>query len=161
MSVTVTVTNTTDAVVNIPELYAQLAASGAAGSSLTFTRSMAEMDMLIGLKTLVSAGTVTVDMDPSSDNLPGPGVPQMQFGTSTAMSVASIAIVTQAVTFQMAYDASVTPNVQLTVVEGSATDFKANVYVRSLTHTGFTIALDVTTAGAGGHTCTVSWKSTY
>ena len=156
---TVTVTNTTDASLNVSDIYTTLNASGDAGDAVTFTRSQAQLDSMQALKTLLNAGSVTVDVVPSTDNEPGMSIPTEQFGTVGSLAVSGVAIVTSAVTFPFPYDSTVTPNVSLTVVQGTAQDFKANTYVRSLTHTGFTIALDVTTAGAGGHVTSVNWSA--
>src|SRR5580692_902737 len=100
MSLTVTLTNTTNDTVQLTELYAYVGPLG----TLTFSRSQAELDKLIALKTLINAGTLTIDIDPSSTNLPGPSIPFEQYGTVTGLDISDVAIVTQAVVFGIPYD---------------------------------------------------------
>lgn len=149
MSLNVTITNTSDSRIKLEDLYMYLGPSGADNDAVTVQRTMSQLDRMEALKTLVNAGTVTVDIVPSSDNFPGPSIPQVQSGVAAGLDVSDTQVITQAVSFPIAYDSTVTPNVSLTVVQGSTTTFKARTYVRSLTHTGFTIALDVTTPATG------------
>lgn len=159
---TVTITNLTSARVPLDEIYANLAPANAAGDSLTIERTAAQLDSMDGLKALVKASTVSVDWTNSSDDVDILSTPAEQHGLKTGLAVDSIAVVTSVVTFAEAYDSSVVPVVTASIVQGASTDWQGQVYIRSVTYAGFTIALDVTDAAAsGGATCSVSWSATY
>jgi|HubBroStandDraft_6_1064221.scaffolds.fasta_scaffold425937_2 hypothetical protein len=162
MSTSVTITNTTDAELQISEIYSQLGPAGSPTASLTFTRSVAELDSMVALKTLVFNGTVTVVVTESTDNVDILSIPLEQHGNVGTLAVDSVAVVTHAVTFANAYPVGVSPVITFGVQQGTHTDWKAGVYARSVTNTGFTLALDVTTqSGTSGEKGSVNWVASY
>lgn len=148
MSITFKVTNLTTSTVSLTDLYTTIGSSAGDEPSVTVTRSMSEIDRMLALKALVAAGTVAVDFLNSSDNADAMSVPMEQHGVISQVSVISATVVTPtAVTFGTAFHSAVVPLMHLTVVQNArATTFKATPYVRSLSNTAFTLALDVTTA---------------
>lgn len=159
---TVTITNLTDERLPLDEIYANLAASGEDGDSLEIQRTAAQLDAMDGLKALVSAGDISVDWVNGDDDVDLLTAPGEQHGLKTGLAITSIAVVTSAVTFAEPFATGVTPVVTASIVQGASTDWQGQVYIRSVTNTGFTIAVDVTdAAAAGGATCSVSWSATY
>lgn len=156
---TVVVTNLSASEVSLDDMYANLGAAGSSTASLTFTASAAALDRMDALKALLNAGTVSVSVTRSSDDIDFLSAPIEQHGVSGNLAVDAVAVVTSAVTFPKAF--AVAPKLTLTVVQGATTNFKANVYARSVTASGFTIALDVTTAGTASGVCTVHWTAVY
>ena len=150
MSLTVTVTNLSSSAVSLDDLYMSLGPAGAANDSVTFTRSSAQLDLMESLKALLSAGTVDVDIVHSADDVDLMSGSITQTGVISGVSVNSAAVVTSAVVFDAPFHSSVVPNVRATISQRSgATTFKAGLYLRSIDNTGFTAALDVTTAISG------------
>lgn len=148
MSIAVTITNLTAATLAIDELYCHLGAAGSSTASLTIVRSNAQLDSMDGLKALKNAGSVSVSMVESADNAALGTTGENQSGVITGVAVTSTGVVTSAVTFPQAYGA--TPNVTATAVQtASGTTWRGTLYLRSISTTGFTAALDVTTADAG------------
>jgi hypothetical protein len=159
---TVTIKNLTSARLPLDEIYANLEAKDLPGDTLVIERTAAQLDAMDALKTLVSAGSVSVTWTNASTDVDALSVPGEQHGTKTGLLVDGVAVVTSAVTFAKAFATGVTPVVTASIVQGAATDWQGQVYVRSVTNTGFTIALDVTdAAAAGGATCSVTWSATY
>lgn len=160
--VTLVITNLTSETLDLSELYAEVGPAGSSNAALTVTRSVAQLDSMPALQKLLADGDVSVVATNSTDNSDLFSVPMEQHGVSAALAVDGVAVVTATVSFAKAFPSGVTPNVKLQVVQGVVTNFKATPYVRALTNTGFTIALDVTTAsGTGGATCTVHWQAAY
>jgi hypothetical protein len=146
MSVSMTITNTTAATIQLTELYTEVGPTGTANASVTVTRALADIDRMIALKTLLNAGSVTIDLVQSSDNPGVMSIPATQYGTAANMSVIATGNVTQAVVFPDAYDASATPNVMVCLSKQSnATTIVAGVAAQAITNTGFTAVLDVST----------------
>jgi len=145
MSVTMTITNTTAATIQLSELYTEVGPTGTANASVTVTRAVADIDRMVALKSLLNAGSVTIDLVQSTDN---PGVMSIptQYGTAANMSVIATGNVTQAVVFPDAYDASATPNVMVCLSkQANATTIVAGASAQAITNTGFTAVLDVST----------------
>lgn len=149
MSLTVTVTNLTDEAVSLDDMYMSLGAADSDTESITFTRSASQLDEMDALKALVAAGTVSIDLEHSADDVDLMSGDVGQHGIVSDLSVNSATIVTSAVVFDVPFKDGVTPNVRTTIVQASSTAFKAGVYLRSVDNEGFTVALDVTTASSG------------
>lgn len=144
MSISVAITNLTSATLPVDELYANLGAHGSSTATLTITRSSAQLDSMSGLKALVAAGSVSVVLTPSADNN-ALGEESVTLHGNASLVVSSAAVVTSAVTFAQPF--ATAPDVVCGVMQnGTSTTFKATPYARSVTTTGFTAALDVTTA---------------
>jgi hypothetical protein len=159
---TVVVTNLTSSDLTLGELYVTLGPTGSSNASYTFTRTAAQLDMMDELKALLHAASVSVSITKASTDSDLMTLSIDQHGTSPALAVDAIAIVTSAVTFPKPFALGVTPKIQLTIVQGAVTDWAAQAYIRSVTNTGFTIALDVTDASATpATTATVNWSATY
>src|SRR5580704_6740785 len=142
MSTTIVVTNNTAAPVTLTELYSVVDAS----STLTFTASVAQLDRMPALAGLVLAGTVSVSLTDSADNVDALSIPIQTKGRITGIDVTAIAKVATVVTFAKPFATSVVPWIVFGVVQNTSTAFKAKPYAYNITNTGFTAALDVTTA---------------
>lgn len=160
MSVTVVVTNLTASPVDLSDVYITLGAAGSTTESATFVRSAAEIDGMNNLKALLHAGTVSCSVTQSSDNADILSVPLEQHGVSGNLAVDAVAVVTSVITFTKPFP--VAPKVFTQIVQGVSPNeaWKGVCYVRSVTTTGFTIALDVTSAEAtAGSVATVNWMA--
>jgi hypothetical protein len=149
MSLTVTVTNLTDAPVSLDDMYMSLGESGSATESITIKRSAAQLDAMDALKALVSAGSVSVDITHDASDVDLLSGAIEMYGVISSLSVNSTGVVTSDVVFATPFANGVTPRVTASIVQGSVTTFQAGLYLRSVSNTGFTAALDVTTAVAG------------
>lgn len=159
---TVTIKNLTSARLPLDEIYANLAPQNADGDTLTIQRTAAQLDAMEGLKALVNAASVSVTWTNATSDVDMLSIPAEQHGTKTALAVDAVTVVTSAVTFAKAYASGVVPVVTASILQGANTDWTGQVYVRSVTNTGFTIALDVTSASVtGGATASVTWDATY
>ena len=157
---TITITNLTSSRLPLDEIYANLGPAGSTSASLDIERSAAQLDAMDGLKALVAAGSVSVSIAQSSDNVDLLSQESEQHGLKTGLAIDAIAVVTSAVTFAEPFAVGVTPVVTGSIVQGASTDWQGQLYIRSITRTGFTIALDVTdAAAAGGATCSVTWSA--
>ena len=144
MSISVAITNLTAATLPVDELYANLGPNGSATQTLTIVRSSAQLDSMDGLKALVALSKVSLVLTPSSDDTAIGEFPPDQHG-SVSMSAASVAMVTSAVTFTTAYLTA--PTVVCGVTQdASSSTVRGAAYATLVTTTGFTAALDVTTA---------------
>jgi hypothetical protein len=160
MSVSVVITNLAATSTRINELYATLGAAGSATAAITISRSVAQLDSMLELKSLVNAATVSVVATNSADNADILSIPMEQHGVTSAMSVAVATEVTLAVVFPKAYPAGVVPVVTGTVNKSLGLLSRSTLYIQSITNTGFTVALDVTTLQAAS-TVAVNWVATY
>ena len=160
MSVSLTITNLAAVATPVTEAYVVLGATGATNDAITIERSVAELDSMRGLKSLVDAGTVSVNVVQSSDNVDLMSIPLEQHGVEAGMSVNAIAVVTAAVVFAEPFPAGVKPVMQICVDKTDGPTSKSEVYVENVTNLGFDIKLDVATA-AGGLTVDVNWAATY
>jgi len=159
MSVSVVITNLTSNPVNISELYVTLGAAGSTTAAITIVRSVAQMDSMIALKGLVNAATVSVVATNSADNADILSIPMEQHGVAAAISVAAVAEVLTVVTFPKAFPVGAVPVIAVTVDKSLALTSRSAVYAQTITNTGFTIALVVTTSQAS--TVGVNWSATY
>ena len=158
MSVTLLITNLTAATVNLSDIYSEIGAAGLANDHVTITRSAGQIDDMSYLKALVAAGTVSVSLVQSSDNSDILSLPIEQHGTATLLAVDAATVVTSAVTFDKPFPS--VPVIVLGIRRGTHTDWKAQVYQQSVTASGFTIALDVTTqSGTAGEKGSVCWMA--
>lgn len=159
MSVSVVITNLTAANLTINELYTTLGPAGASNAAVTISRSVAQLDSMNETKTLLNAGSISVVPTESADNADLISIPLEQHGVKTGLSVNATGLVTSAVTFAKAFPVGTTPVVTGTV-DLNGTTARATLYISSITNTGFTIDLDVTTLQAG-QTVKVNWVATY
>lgn len=160
MSVSVTITNLASTPTPVQEAYVVLDAAGGDSDAITIQRSVAELDSMRALKTLVDAGTVSVVPVQSSDNVDLLSVPLEQHGVATGLDVSAVTEVTEAVAFTKAFPTGVTPVVTCTVDKTNGPVSRSTVYVENVTNAGFDIKLDVTTLEAAA-TVDVSWTAVY
>lgn len=160
MSVSVVITNLSASAIHINELYTNLGAAGSANESVTVQRSVAELDSMNEVKTLLNAGTISVVPTQSADNTDLLSIPLEQHGTVTGVSVNAVAEVVTAVTFPKAFPSAVVPKVYVTVNKSTALLSRSTAYVQAVTNAGFNLALDVTTAQAG-QVVSVNWMAVY
>jgi hypothetical protein len=144
----------------VTEAYVVLGAAGAANEAVTIERSVAELDSMRGLKTLVDAGTVSVSPVQSSDNVDLMSIPLEQHGQVAAIDVASVALVTATVTFDEPFPTGIVPNVTLTLDKTNGADARGEIWVQDVDNTGFDYYYDVTTL-MGASTNELNWKATY
>lgn len=157
--ITVVVTNTTNAALEIQDLYTTLGASGASDASVTFTASVAQIDSMTGLKQALNAGQVTVTLTASSDNVDFLSIPIEQHGKIASVATTSVAIVNTALTFPKAFAAAPTvfvtldkTNMGAAVVDGA--------WVDTVTASGCNVKVNVTTA-ATSTSVAVNWMAVY
>jgi hypothetical protein len=160
MSVSVTITNLAAVATPVTEAYSVLGATGATNDAITIERSVAELDSMRGLKALVDAGTVSVDVLQSADNVDLMSIPLEQHGVEAGITVNAVAVVSTAVAFAEPFPAGVVPVVQLTVNKTDGPASRSAAYAENVTNAGFDLELDVTTA-AGGLTVDCMWSATY
>lgn len=149
MSLTVTVTNLTGSALPLNDMYMSLGAAGTSTESITFTRSAAQLDAMEALKALWHAGSVSVGITRSVDDVDVISVALEQHGVISSVSVNEQAVVATPVVFSKAFSSGVVPTVRATIVQSSTTAFQAGLYLRSVVNTGFTAALDVVTEDDG------------
>lgn len=159
MSVSVVITNLTASPVHINELYTTLGASGSSSAAMTIARSVAQLDSMLELKSLLNAGTVSVVATNSADNADLISIPMEQHGVQAGLSVNAVALVTQAVTFAKPFPVGVVP-VVVGNVDLNSTTSRSTLYIQDITNTGFNIKLDVTVLHAG-QTVKVNWQAAY
>lgn len=159
MSISVKVTNLSSSVVSLDDIYVNLGASGASSDNITFARSMAELDSMQNLKKLVDAGTVSVVLTASADNVDILSVPIEQHGASTTVDADVVQANDVAVTFPKAYPASTTPRVLVSLDITAAPNARGAAYVKTVTNTGFTAVIDITTQGGATTTAKVLWAA--
>jgi len=160
MSVAVTITNLASVATPVTEAYVVLGAAGAANDSITIERSVAELDSMRGLKSLVDAGTVSATPVQSSDNVDLLSVPLEQHGVEAAVDVSAVAEVLSVVTFAEPFPTGIVPVVTCVPDKTNGTAARGTCYIQSVSNTGFTIAYDVTTLEAAS-THDINWKATY
>ena len=160
MSVAVTITNLASSQTSIPELYVVLDATGGANDSITVERSVAELDMMRGLKELVDAGTVNVSPVQSASNVDLMSIPLEQHGAVAGLDVGSVALLTATVTFDEPFPAGVVPVVTAMLDKTNGPDCRCEVWAQAVTNTGFDYYVDVTVADTGA-TADLMWKATY
>jgi len=160
MSVTVTITNLAATPTPISEAYVVLDAAGGANDSIDIQRSVAELDSMRALKTLVDAGTVSVSPVQSSDNVDLMSIPLEQHGQVAALDVNAVALLTATVTFAEPFPTGVTPVVTLCLDKSNGAAARGEIWVQAVTNAGFDYYYDVTTNDAG-NTNDLNWKATY
>jgi len=160
MSVAVTITNLAAVATPVTEAYVVLGAAGAANDSITIERSVAELDSMRGLKSLVDAGTVSVDAVQSSDNVDLMSIPLEQHGLEAGIDVNAVAVVTTGVVYPEPFPTGVIPVVTLTLDKTDGPAARGATWVLNVTNLGFDLVYDVTTADAG-LTNDCGWKATY
>lgn len=160
MSVSVTITNLAAVATPVTEAYVVLGATGAANDAITIERSVAELDSMRGLKTLVNAGTVSVDIVQSADNVDLMSVALEQHGVVTALDVNGLALLTATVTFAEPFPTGVVPVVTAVLDKTNGPDARCEVWAQTVTNAGFDYFVDVTTIDAGA-TVDLMWKATY
>lgn len=160
MSVSVLITNLTANKVTINELYTTLGAAGSATAAVTISRSVAQLDSMLELKALVNAATVSVVATNSADNADLLSIPMEQHGVVPLVSVAVATEVLSVVTFAKPFPAGVVPVVTVTIDKSLGLLSLGNAYVQSITNTGCTIALVVTTLQAAS-TVQLNWQASY
>jgi len=160
MSVAVTITNLAAVATPVTEAYVVLGAAGAANDSITIERSVAELDSMRGLKSLVDAGTVSVDAVQSSDNVDLMSIPLEQHGLEAGIDVNAVAVVTTGVVYPEPFPTGVIPVVTLTLDKTDGPAARGAAWVLNVTNLGFDLVYDVTTADAG-LTNDCGWKATY
>jgi hypothetical protein len=160
MSVSVVITNLAATPTKINELYTTLGAAGSATAAVTIDRSVAQLDSMPELKSLLDAGTVSVAATQSSNNEDILSLALEQHGVSTPMSVAVATEVLLPVVFPKPFPVGVVPVMTCSVNKSLGLTSRSTVYVQSITNAGFTIALDVTTLQAAS-TVAVNWVATY
>jgi len=147
MSVSTLITNLTTGPVRINELYTTLGPAGSSNAAITITRTVAQLDAMDSLKALLSAGTVSAVPTKSSDNADIMSVPLEQHG-AVGMTVQATGEVLTPVVFASPYPVGVKPVVVGRLDKTGVTAARGQLYVQSITNTGFTFSLDVTTAVA-------------
>jgi hypothetical protein len=160
MSVSVTITNLAAVATPVTEAYVVLGAAGATNDAITIERSVAELDSMRGLKTLVDAGTVSVDAVQSSDNVDLMSIPLEQHGIEAGVDVSAATEVTTAVVFAEPCPTGVTPVITLTADKTAGPLARGGLYTENVTNLGFDLQYDVTTLEAAS-THDISWKATY
>lgn len=160
MSVSVVITNLTAANLTINELYTTLGPAGASNAAVTISRSVAELDSMNETKTLLNAGSISVVPTESADNADLISIPLEQHGVKTGVSVAAATEVLTVVTFPKAFPVGVKPIVTVTADKSNGLTARGELYVQSITNTGCTISLVVTTLEAAS-TWDLNWVATY
>jgi hypothetical protein len=147
MSVSVVITNLTASNVKLEELYLTLGPAGASNASVTVARSVAQLDSMSQLKSLLYAGTIRVVATTSSDNIDLLSIPVEQHG-SAAVLVSSVAEVVVPVVYPSPFPTGVKPVIAVSMDKTGVTASRGSAYVQSITNLGFDVAVDVTTAVA-------------
>lgn len=160
MSVSVVITNLTAANLTISELYTELGPSGSTTASVTISRSVAELDCMTETKTKLFAGQISVVPTESSDNVQLISVPLEQHGVVASVSVTSATEVLSVVTFPEPFPTGVVPVVTVSADKSNGLTARGSLYVQSITNTGCTISLVVTTTEAAS-TFALNWVATY
>jgi len=160
MSVSVVITNLTASAVKINELYVSLGAAGSSTASVTVERSVAQLDSMSELKSLLDAGTVSVSATQSASNEDILSIALEQHGVVAGVSVNAVAVVTATVTFAKPFPAGVVPVVTLTIDKTDGPAARGTAWVQAVTNAGFDYYYDVTTADAG-LTNDLNWVATY
>lgn len=160
MSVSVVITNLTASSLHINELYTTLGAAGTPTASVTIARSVAQLDSMNETKTLLFAGSISVVPTESSDNADILSIPLEQHGVATGVSVAAATEVLTVVTFSKPFPVGVKPVVTATADKSNGLTARGQLYVQSITNTGCTLALVVTTLEAAS-TWDLNWVATY
>lgn len=160
MSVSVVITNLASTPTKINELYTTLGAAGASNASITIDRSVAQLDSMSELKALLDAGTVSVVATQSANNEDILSIALEQHGVAAAVDVSAATEVLTPVVFAKPFPVGVKPVVTVTADKSNGLTARGVVYVQSITNTGFTIALDVTTLQAAS-TWDLNWVATY
>ena len=160
MSVSVLITNTTSAQLELFELYSHLGAAGTATDSITIERSVAQLDSMPALQALLAAGDVTIVPTLSSANVDLLSIPLEQHGVETGVDVNAITVISTGVVFASPFPTGVVPVMSLTVDKTDGPASRSIPYAENVTNLGFDIELDVTTADSG-LTVDVNWVATY
>jgi len=160
MSVSVVITNLTASNLHINELYTTLGPAGATNASVTISRSVAQLDSMSETKTLLFNGSISVVPTESSDNADLLSIPLEQHGVATGVSVAAATEVLTVVTFAKPFPVGVKPVVTVTADKSNGLTARGQLYVQSITNTGCTISLVVTTLEAAS-TWDLNWVATY
>ena len=156
---TVTVTNQTTDVVDLPELCVTLGSSTSLTKSASFDRSAAQLDILSDLQAKLKAGTVSVALTASTDNADLLSIPLEQHGSVTGLDADDIAVLSSTVTFAKPFPGA--PTVSVCIDRSGSATVKGALYVKTVSASGFIIESDVTFAGAGGETFAVNWIAVY
>lgn len=159
--ITMVITNLSNQQIFCSDIYDTLGPAGTSGASTTVQRSMAQIDSMQDLKLKEAAGTVSVVLTEGTENNNILSVPITEHGKVTALATSGIAIISQAVTFPQPFPTGVKPALVLTRDMSNAGAAVANEYFTALTNTGFTLKLNVTTAGAAMTNADVHWMAMY
>ena len=160
MSVSVLITNTTSLPLSLDELYVTLGAAGSTTDSITIERSVAQLDSMNALKSLMDAGDITVVPTQSSDNVDLLSIPLEQHGVEAGITVNATAVVSTAVVFPEPYPTGVKPVLMLTVDKTDGPASRSIPYAENITNLGFDLELDVTTVDSG-LTVDCGWVASY
>jgi hypothetical protein len=160
MAVSVLITNTTAAQLELFELYSHLGPAGSATESITIDRSVAQLDAMPALQGLLDAGDVTIAATQSASNVDLLSVPLEQHGLETGIDVNAIAVVTTGVVYPSPFPTGVVPVVTLTLDKTNGPAARGAAWVINVTNLGFDLVYDVTTADAG-LTNDCNWVATY
>lgn len=160
MSVSVVITNLAAVPTTINELYTKLGAAGSSTAAVTIARSVAELDSMNEVKSLLDAGTISVVATQSANNEDILSIALEQHGVSTPMSVAVATEVLLPVVFPKPFPVGVVPVMNCSIDKSLGLLSRSEVYAQSVTNAGFTIALVVTTLQAAS-TVAVNWSATY
>jgi hypothetical protein len=159
MSVSVVITNLTSAPLHINELYTTLGAAGSTTAAVTIARTVAQLDSMNETKSLLYAGSISVVPTESADNADLLSIPLEQHGVATGVSVAAATEVLTVVTFAKPFPTGVKPVVTASIDKSNALTSRAALYVQSISNTGCTLALVVSTTQAA--TVDLNWVATY
>lgn len=160
MAVSVLITNTTSSPLALDELYITLGAAGSSTDSHTITRSVAQLDSMNALKTLLNAGDVTVVPTQSSDNIDMLSIPLEQHSVETGIDVNATAVITTGVVYPEPFPSGVVPVIQLTLDKTDGPAARGAVWALNITNVGFDLVYDITTQD-GGNTNDCAWSATY
>ena len=160
MAVSVLITNTTAAQLELFELYSHLGPAGSATESITIERSVAQLDAMPALQGLLDDGSVTVAATQSASNVDLLSVPLEQHGLEESIDVNAIAVITTAVGYSSPFPAGVVPVVTLTLDKTNGPAARGAAWVVNVTNLGFDLVYDITTADAG-LTNDCNWVATY
>jgi len=160
MAVSVLITNTTSAQLELFELYSHLGPAGSATESVTIDRSVAELDSMPALQALLDAGSVTLVPTQASSNVDLLTIPLEQHAVEAGIDVNAITVITTGVVYPQPFPAGVVPVITLTLDRTIGPAARGTVWAADITNLGFDLVYDVTTADSG-LTNDCAWVATY